>query len=141
MQQQFTLDELTPEALLELAQEAGHDARIDDEHVVLLRPGIILLQPCPDQRVLRFVAPFWLEGRQLAILKFCNRINRVSVMTRASVDEKRDAGHEWYLCVDREIPLHEGQVIARHTLLSLLAGFVEFVDVDIRRFDTDGLLD
>ena len=62
-------------------------------------------------------------------------------MTRASVDEKRDAGHEWYLCVDREIPLHEGQVIARHTLLSLLAGFVEFVDVDIRRFDTDGILD
>ena len=123
MQQHFTLDELTPEALLELAQEAGHDARID------------------DQRVLRFVAPFWSDRQKLAVLKFCNRINRVSVMTRASVDEKRDAGHEWYLCVDREIPLHDGQVIARHTLLNLLAGFVEFIDVDIRRFDTDGILD
>ena len=141
MQQQFTLEDLTLETLLELAQEAGHDARIDDEHVVLLRPGIILLQPCRDQRVLRFVAPFWPEGRRLAVLRFCNRINYISVMTRASVTEKPVSSCEWHLCVDREIPLLPGQAIARTTLLSLLAGFVEFVDVDIRRFDTDGLLD
>jgi hypothetical protein len=141
MQQHFTLNELTPEALLELAQEAGHDARIDDEHVVLLRPGIILLQPCPDQRVLRFVAPFWLEGRQLAILKFCNRINRTSVMIRASLAPERDAQRDWCLCIDREIPLLPGQTIARHELLELLARFVEFVDEDIQHYDTDGLLD
>lgn len=141
MQQHFTLEDLTLETLLELVQHEGHDARIDDTRVVFFSGEVALIDPCPKQRTLHLRIPFWFKARHLDALKFCNRINRKSVMIRASLAPERDAQRDWCLVIDREIPLLPGQTIARQDLLLLLSRFIEFGNEDILEYDTAGLLD
>lgn len=141
MQQQFTLENLTTETLLQLVCEEGYTAHIDDTRVVLFHGEVVLIDPCPDQRTLHLRIPLWFKARHLDALKFCNRINRKAVMIRASLAPERDAQRDWCLVLDREIPLLPGQAIAREDLLSLLRLFIEFGNEDILDYDTGGLLD
>ena len=141
MQQHLTLEDLTPETLLQLVLDEGYTAHIDDTRAVLFSGEVVLLDPCLDQRTLHLRIPFWFKARHLDALKFCNRINRKSVMIRASLAPERDAQRDWCVVIDREIPLLPGQTIAREDLLVLLRRFIEFGNEDILEFDTAGLLD
>lgn len=141
MQQQFTLEDLTLETLLQLSCDEGYTARIDDTRVVLFHGEVVLIDPCPDQHTLHLRIPLWFKARHLDALKFCNRINEKAVMIRASLAPERDAQRDWCLVLHREIPLLPGQSIAREDLLLLLRLFIEFGNEDILDYDTDGLLD
>lgn len=141
MQQQFTLEDLTTETLLQLVCDEGYTAHIDNTRVVLFHGEVVLIDPCPDQRTLHLRIPLWFKARHLDALKFCNRINRKAVMIRASLAPERDAQRDWCLVLDREIPLLPGQTIVREDLLSLLRLFIEFGNEDILDYDTGGLLD